>query len=118
MTTPSKLVMQPPGRRLRDRAAIWGRTYYAGGNATTDRCRRGRVDAHKKMPRRGCRGSKAEHLSGRTTFGVKLYARYAFNRLSAARLRNTMRRELGTAIAAVFSSWVSVRDTVSIVRPR
>ena len=32
-------------------------------------------------------------------------------RLSAARLRRTMRREVGTAIAAEFSSWVSVRDT-------
>ena len=54
-----------------------------------------------------------EQKSGRTTFGFR-----KFRRLNAPRLRNTMRRELGTAMVAAFSSWVSVRDTVSIVRPR
>lgn len=42
----------------------------------------------------------------------------AFNRFNAERLRSRIRRELGTSIAAAFSKWVSVRETVSIVRPR
>ena len=41
-----------------------------------------------------------------------------FSRPSAARLRSTMRREVGSSIAAAFSSCVSVRETVSMVRPR
>ena len=41
-----------------------------------------------------------------------------FRRFSADRLRSTMRRELGTSIAAVLSRHVKVRDTVSMVRPR
>lgn len=41
-----------------------------------------------------------------------------FRRPSAVRLRNTMRRELGSSIAAAFSRWVRVRETVSIVSPR
>ena len=41
-----------------------------------------------------------------------------FSRPSAVRLRRTIRRELGSSIVAVSSSWLSVRDTVSIVSPR
>ena len=42
----------------------------------------------------------------------------AFKRRSAARLRSTIRRELGSAIAALFSRVVNVRETVSMVSPR
>ena len=42
----------------------------------------------------------------------------AFNRRSAARSRSTIRRELGSAIAALFSRVVNVRETVSMVSPR
>ena len=42
----------------------------------------------------------------------------AFKRRSAARLRSTIRRELGSAIAALFSRIVNVRETVSMVSPR
>ena len=39
--------------------------------------------------------------------------------LSAVRLRSTMRRrDVGNSIAAEFSKEVSVRETVSIVKPR
>src|SRR5208282_971765 len=41
-----------------------------------------------------------------------------FRRFSAERLRSTIRREVGTSIAAVLSRHVNVRDTVSMVRPR
>jgi len=59
MTTPSKLVMQPPARRLRDLASMRG-TYNAGGNATTElRPRRG---AHKKMPRQKVPGQCSRTL--------------------------------------------------------
>lgn len=43
---------------------------------------------------------------------------YAFNRVRADRLRSTIRREVGSSIAAAFSNCVSVRDTVSMVSPR
>jgi hypothetical protein len=42
----------------------------------------------------------------------------AFSRFRVARLRSTIRLEVVSAIAASFSSWVSVRETVSIVSPR
>jgi len=42
----------------------------------------------------------------------------AFIRFNAERLRNTTRRDVGSAIAAPFSRCVSMRDTVSIVSPR
>src|SRR6266581_8317018 len=68
----------------------------------------------------------AEHLHGNNPFSsipVELElgcsaGHHASNRPSAARLRSTMRRELGSPIVASFSSWVMVRDTVSIVSPR
>ena len=41
-----------------------------------------------------------------------------FRRFSADRLRNTIRRELGTSIAALLSRHLNVRDTVSMVKPR
>lgn len=41
-----------------------------------------------------------------------------FIRFSAERLRNTICREVGRAIAAEHSNEVRVRDTVSIVKPR
>jgi hypothetical protein len=41
-----------------------------------------------------------------------------FMRLSADRLRSTMWRELGTSMVAQLSKDVSVRETVSMVRPR
>jgi len=62
-------------------------------------------------------GAVSPKTSGKTTFGA-IRIDQAFNRVSAAWLRNTMRRELGTEIAAEFSSCVKVRDTVSMVRPR
>jgi len=37
---------------------------------------------------------------------------------SAARLRSTMRLDPATAIAVSLSSWLSMRETVSSVRPR
>ena len=43
---------------------------------------------------------------------------YAFNRVRADRLRSTIRREVGSSIAAAFSNCVSVRETVSMVSPR
>ena len=42
----------------------------------------------------------------------------ASSRLRASRFLKTIRRDVGTSIAAAFSRLVSVRDTVSIVRPR
>lgn len=42
----------------------------------------------------------------------------AFNRLSAARLRNRIRRDVSSAIMPDCTNWVKVRDTVSIVNPR
>jgi hypothetical protein len=39
-------------------------------------------------------------------------------RMSADRLRSTMWRELGTSMVAQLSKDVSVRETVSMVRPR
>jgi hypothetical protein len=42
----------------------------------------------------------------------------ASNRLSAARLRNWMRREVSSAIVPDWTSCVKVRDTVSMVNPR
>ena len=42
----------------------------------------------------------------------------AFSRLSAARLRNRMRREVSSTMAPDCTSWVKVRDTVSMVNPR
>ncbi len=35
-----------------------------------------------------------------------------------ARLRSTIRREVASPIAASCSSWLIVRDTISIVNPR
>jgi hypothetical protein len=46
------------------------------------------------------------------------YRGQALSAVSAARLRNTMRRDDAMPIAASFSSCVMVRDTVSIVRPK
>ncbi len=75
-----------------------------------------RRPGQKKSPGKPCRGrikpnnSREKRRSASST--------QAFSRLSAARLRSTMRRELGSSIAAAFSRWVSVRDTVSMVRPR
>jgi hypothetical protein len=43
---------------------------------------------------------------------------YAFNRVRADRLRSTIRREVGSSIAAAFSNCVRVRETVSMVSPR
>jgi hypothetical protein len=61
----------------------------------------------------------AEHLHGKEAFRLDTSpAHHALRRPSAARLRTTMRRELGSPIVASFSSWVMVRDTVSIVSPR
>jgi len=42
----------------------------------------------------------------------------AFVRFNAERLRSTTRRDVGNAIAALFSRCVIMRDTVSIVSPR
>jgi hypothetical protein len=42
----------------------------------------------------------------------------AFRRRKAARLRNTIRLDVGRAMADWFSSCVSVRETVSMVSPR
>jgi hypothetical protein len=42
----------------------------------------------------------------------------ALSSLSARRLRSTIRLEVGNAMADSVSSWVNVRETVSIVRPR
>ena len=61
-------------------------------------------------------------LHGRRPFGfefVRLTVEaQPFMRVSAKRLRNTMRRDVGTSIVAAVSSDVSVRDTVSMVSPR
>jgi hypothetical protein len=43
---------------------------------------------------------------------------YAFIRSKAERLRSTIRREVGTSIAAVVANCVNVRETVSMVSPR
>jgi hypothetical protein len=43
---------------------------------------------------------------------------HEFRLLSALRLHRTMWRALGKAMALAFSSCVSARDTVSIVKPR
>jgi hypothetical protein len=42
----------------------------------------------------------------------------ASRRLRALRLHRTIRRDVGSAMAACVSSWVRVREIVSIVRPR
>ena len=43
--------------------------------------------------------------------------RQALKRHNALWLRSTTRREFGSAIAALFSRTLSVRETVSIVKP-
>lgn len=42
----------------------------------------------------------------------------ALIRLSSTRLRRTIQREVSSAIVPDCASWLSVRDTVSIVKPR
>ena len=43
---------------------------------------------------------------------------YLLKPVSAARLRNRMRREVSSTIVPDCTSWVKVRDTVSMVSPR
>ena len=56
-------------------------------------------------------------LSTHLRIGVATEAQ-ASRRISALRLRSTTRREVGRAMAAFASRWVSVRETVSMVNPR
>ena len=77
------------------------------------------LPARRHGPRRTAASSQGRRVAW-FKVGAAAYARdaYAFMLESAERLRSTMRRELGSPIAAVLSSCVSVRDTVSMVRPR
>jgi len=53
-----------------------------------------------------------------TSLPIRASLSYALSRRNAEPLRSRIRRRFGTSIAAAFSKCLSVRETVSMVRPR
>lgn len=71
--------------------------------------------ARERLP--GARGQKQQAERADKKRGSRFDCQ-ALIRLSSTRLRRTIRREVSSAMVLDCASWLSVRDTVSIVKPR
>ena len=77
------------------------------------------IETASIMPKRRDFSDRRSRTHARN--GIRTSARQvhqALRRVKALRLHRTIRRDVGSAMAACVSSWVKVREIVSMVRPR